>query len=896
MIAVVMVTHALALIALTFLTSLNRLPSQAIFADRHQSPASAEVTDEANRLRDRGIASFQAGQWQESIDDWKQALGLYQSMGNQVSASKLLINIGLAYRKQNNYSEALRYFEQGLRVNRELDNQDGETAALTHMGVVYDLLSQYSLALQFHRQSLELARRIDSPIREFRALGNLGIVYKKLGDYGAALDAYEQSLLLVRDADDPVNEARVLNNIGQVHRYLKNYDNALQAFAQSLILKRQLDDQQGEATTLGNIGIVYSLQENYSQALEYYQQSLELSQTSRFAVGKLRVLNNLGELYQLMGDYDTSLLYYQRSLAIATQLNLRPAQGTILSNLGLLYRANQQPSVAILFLKQAINQYEAIRADNQSLTVDLQTSYVDTVADTYRQLADLLLQQNRVLEAQRVLDLLKVQEVQDYFNNVRGNARTASGIEFYQAEQDILDQYERLQTSAIEIGQEISQLEEATIQGTLTPAEQPRLDQLLEVQDQLFLQFNEFTRSDDIQRILQQMAADESSFSIQEISSLGDNLEQLNAVLIYPLVLEDRIELIITTANAPPLRRTVKHVSRAELNSAIATFRSVLQQPTQDAKGSAYQLYRWLIEPLEEDLSRANAQTILYAPDGPLRYVPLAALYDSANASDGQWLAERFQINNITATSLQNLNTQPLTAPRILAAAFADETVTHTVNVGNQTLKFSGLPFAGIEVSILARTLSNIQTYIDNDFSLASLRSRLNTFNILHFATHASLVPRDAGESFILFGNGDRPTIRDIETWRLTRVDLVVLSACETGLGGFDNNGEQVLGLGYQFQRQGARAVVASLWQVDDGGTQTLMNAFYLAINAGYSKTEALQKAQLALINNDLSSITGEPRAAINILDTITGDPIRLKASPDHPYYWAPFILIGNGL
>lgn len=891
-----MVARALALTALTVLIPLNHVLLPTAFANSQQPETSADVTAAANRLRERGIASFRAGQWQGAIDDWQQALELYQSVGNQISASNLLINIGLAYRRQENYPEALRYFEQGLSLKRTLNDQGGEAAALTNIGIVYDLLSQYSLSLQFHRQSLAIAQRISSPIREFRALGNLGIVYKKLGDYEAALDVYEQSLLLVPQINEPANEARLLNNIGQVQRHLKNYDRALAALEQSLALKRQLGDRRGEATALNNIGIVYALQDNYPQALDYYQRSFALSQQSGFAAGKFRALNNLGELYQLLGDYDKSLVYYQRSLAIAAQLNLRPAQATILSNIGLLYRANQQPGVAILFLKQAVNQYEAIRADNQSLTADLQTSYADTVADTYRQLADLLLQQNRVLEAQRVLDLLKVQEVEEYFNNVRGNAQTASGIEFYQAEQDILNRYQQMQTSAIEIGQEISQLEDAISQETFTPADQQQLDQLFEIQDQLFSQFNQFTRNDDIQTALQQMAVDASSFSITEINSLGDNLKQLNAVLIYPLVLEDRIELIIATADSAPLRRTVNNVSRAELNSAIATFRSVLQQPTREAKSSAYQLYRWLIEPLEDDLAKANAQTILYAPDGPLRYVPLAALYDSANTEEGQWLAERFQINNITATSLQNLNAQPSTAPRILAAAFADETVTHTVNVGEKTLKFSGLPFAGIEVSILARTLSNIQTYIDNDFSLASLRSRLNTFNILHFATHASLVPKNAGESFILFGNGDRPTIRDIENWRLTRVDLVVLSACETGLGGFDNNGEQVLGLGYQFQRQGARAVVASLWQVDDGGTQALMNAFYLAINAGYSKTEALQKAQLALINNDLSSITGESRAAINVFDRSLGTPPRLQASPDHPYYWAPFILIGNGL
>lgn len=123
----------------------------------------------------------------------------------------------------------------------------------------------------------------------------------------------------------------------------------------------------------------------------------------------------------------------------------------------------------------------------------------------------------------------------------------------------------------------------------------------------------------------------------------------------------------------------------------------------------------------------------------------------------------------------------------------------------------------------------------------------------------------------------------------------MVLSACETGLGGFDNNGEQILGLGYQFQKVGARAVIASLWQVDDGGTQALMHAFYLALRNGFSKTEALQRAQQALIKDDLSWV-GETRGTLQVMDRNTGSPFNLKGHSDHPYYWAPFILIGNGL
>jgi hypothetical protein len=117
-------------------------------------------------------------------------------------------------------------------------------------------------------------------------------------------------------------------------------------------------------------------------------------------------------------------------------------------------------------------------------------------------------------------------------------------------------------------------------------------------------------------------------------------------------------------------------------------------------------------------------------------------------------------------------------------------------------------------------------------------------------------------------------------------------------IGGFDNNGEQILGLGYQFQRRGARAVVASLWQVDDGGTQLLMNEFYNALQKGHSKTAALQTAQQALISGNFSSVGGERSqdGTIVLVDTDTGLPVNVSNNLNHPYYWASFILIGNGL
>jgi CHAT domain-containing protein len=168
----------------------------------------------------------------------------------------------------------------------------------------------------------------------------------------------------------------------------------------------------------------------------------------------------------------------------------------------------------------------------------------------------------------------------------------------------------------------------------------------------------------------------------------------------------------------------------------------------------------------------------------------------------------------------------------------------------------------------------------------------------VHLATHAAFVTGQPNESFILFGNGDRVTLDDVKAWTFRNVDLFVLSACETGVGGQLGDGREILGFGYLMEQAGARAAIASLWQVSDGGTQVLMNAFYAALNNGMTKAEALRQAQIALITKDFSAV-GDSRgedAWIEMVSTRTGLSPQVSNNLSHPYYWAPFILIGNGL
>lgn len=391
------------------------------------------------------------------------------------------------------------------------------------------------------------------------------------------------------------------------------------------------------------------------------------------------------------------------------------------------------------------------------------------------------------------------------------------------------------------------------------------------------------TETEEIQRLLTEQ--NQAAIDPANLRSMQDSLRQLEqkAVLLYPIVLNDRLELILVTADAPPIRRTVP-ISRQELNRAIAAFRQALQNPNSDAATPAQQLYQWLIAPIEDDLSQAEAEAIVYAPDRQLRDIPLAALHDGEG-----WLVERFSVNNITAASLIDFDRSRPQQPNVLAAAASEGTT--DLRVGDRDYNFSPIPYAQTEVEAIAALMPNTTVLLDQDFTLQALTTQMNDYDIVHLATNGVFIPGQPEESFFLLGNSEVVTLRDISNWNLSNVDLIVLSGCDTALSGELGSGEEILGFGYQMQQAGAKAVLSSLWTVSDRATSLLMEAFYRNLSQGNQYAIALRQAQLALIQDNLVSL--QPKG----LGSIRARPALDRTSNDsHPYYWAAFVLIGNGL
>jgi CHAT domain-containing protein/tetratricopeptide (TPR) repeat protein len=890
----------------------------------------------AEQFYKTGLKYYDDGRYQESLEFYQKALSLYQKTGSLLGQANVFYKIGMAYQQLNQFHQALIFYQQALPIYQKIGSQQEMGQIFNSIGEVYESLSDYTNALSFFNQSLSIRQSINFPLDEGDTLNNIGSIYNQTSQYSNALKYYQQALKIFKDNNDKIGEATVLANLGTIYNQFGEYKLALQVYNESLITLRELGDRVSEGEVLHNIGLVYARLEDYKQALKFYEQSLKINQELKIKERELMTLNNIGfvyaklknnvraldflkkaltgfrqiddklgegntldsigQVYQNQKDYNNAFKHYQEALIIFKKIQNRANERVVLSNIGDLFKEQNQVILAIIFYKKSVNVTEAIRKELQVLSKEQQESYTKTITSTYYNLSDLLLSQDRILEAQRVLDLLKVQELDNYFHEIRGNQNTEKGVPTLKPEDKIDEGIEILLAKTINIGQEISQLQERQNHNEkLTPSEQEKLAQLLQQQGKILDNFNQFIKSPEIIALINQLKVQNFSTdmlsrfnSFNSFRKLRNNLKNLDhAVLLYPLILENRLEIILTTSDSVPIHRTVK-VTKKELNETILAFRKALKTPLEDAKKPAQKLYQWLIQPIENDLKTVQARTIIYAPDGLLRYIPLAALYDGK-----QWLIERYQINNITAESLDDLDIKPEPKMRVLAAAFIQGH--YEFKLGDQNFKFSGLPFAGPEINQLADSIPSTIKLVDKAFN-PKIADSFDSYTIVHLATHAALVVGTPTQSFILFGDGTPVTLAYIkEKWVFTNLDLIVLSACETGLGENFGTGDEILGLGYGLNNAGIRAVIASLWSVDDRGTQALMNAFYEALKTRkYSKTEALQQAQIALINSNNGGSDQQRGPSIEVISN--GVPDNVVNHLSHPYYWSPFILIGNGL
>jgi CHAT domain-containing protein len=847
-------------------------------------PIRRSVSDrsgEASTLNNIGAVYNDLGDKQKALEYYNQSLPISRIAGDRSSEANTLNNIGAVYSGLGEKQKALEYYNQSLPIHRSVGDRSGEATTLGNIGIVYSDLGEKQKALEYYSQSLPIRRSVGDRSGEATTLNNIGAVYDDLGEKQKALKYYNQSLPIRRSVGDRSGEASTLNNIGGIYSALDEKQKAVEYYNQALLSLRVVGDRLGEASTLNNIGAVYGSLGKNQKALEYYNQALSISRIVGDRSGAANTLNNIGAVYNALGEQQKALEYYNQALPILRVIGNRSIEAATLNNIAVALQSQKQPQLAIVFYKQSVMIYETLRQDIRKLPQETQKIYTKTVEGTYRYLADLLIQQNRLLEAQQVLDLLKLQEIKEYSSTTR-NSLQANEVKLNEVEQEIDKRY----GTFIAFRQKLDQC-----QGKINNVDCEKLDRDRDQQGKAFNDFLASLKSQVTDRCQKNQAENCLTPSNQFTSAASRMIAaQPGSLVIMPVVLDNKI-WILTIAENGLITRYESKVDRLTLGKKVVELRQQLETPNSDIKelqATSKQLYDWLIRPIEPTLTAAKIPPkLIFALDRVTRYIPMGVLYDGQ-----KYLTQRYPISTIL--SIETTNTSKSTIGNL------NTTNVLALGLSKAVGDFRALPSVNPELASIVQK-SGIypgQILLDRDFTRSNLSNNLKNRNILHIATHGKFDPTQPKGSFLVLGNGDKLPIADISTLDYSKLDLVVLSACQTALGNPDQDGTEIPGISSHFLNNGAASVMASLWSVDDSSTALMMQSFYRNLSQNNPKNEALRQAQLDLLKLDTAEAT---KSAIASLPRLTFDPPivplpKTTRAPgySHPYYWAPFILIGN--
>jgi CHAT domain-containing protein/tetratricopeptide (TPR) repeat protein len=813
-----------------------------------------------------GAAYGWLNQYDQAIESYEQGLATAREMKDRGSESEILKRLGGIYSFLSQSEKAFEYYNRALKITRETKDRSQEASVLSSLGSAYEGLSRYGEAIESYEQALKIARNTNEREEEGTVLNHLGSLYRTLGQRDKAIEYYELALRIKRERDRE-GEGAVINNLGMIYQELGQYQKAIEYYEHALDINRELKDREGEGTTLNNLGGTSDSLHQYEKAVTYYEQALEIAREVKDKSGEGTALNNLGLAFYSLHQYDKSISSYEQALAIIREVKDRSGESSVLGNLMQYWYALQKPRLAIFYGKQAVNTIQELRANLRGLDRGLQRSFLHSNEDTYRYLAGILISQGRLPEAQQVLRLLKEEEFSQY---MRGQPSSSTDpIDKTATEAEWEQRYLKIADQVAAIGYEYGELRERSKKSTLSPSEAQRQKQLEHELEDANAAFHKFLAQ--LYEEFGKAVGSEKVSKIKAHENLKSALGELGqgAVALYTIVGEDKYRVILITPETEVAREYP--IKRDELNKLIAEFRDVFDQaPTKSVEKDplplAQKLYKIVVGPIAEDLKQVHASTLMWSLDGTLRYLPIAALHDGE-----KYMVEKYRNEVFTLSSLLNLKDSPAGPSRRGLG----------LGVSEAHPPFKGLPAVPDELRGIIRKESVTagetgilpgERMLDKEFTLEAMKDALrsNKYQVVHIASHFTFKPNKA-ESFLLLGDNNHFTLDQIDksTQLFNQVEVLTLSACETAVGSTESEGEEVESFGELAQLKGAKAIVASLWPVADRSTKDLMEEFYrnLVSQKAMTKAEALQQAQLKLLHSE---------------------------NYHHPYFWAPFILIGN--
>ncbi|MGB3508921.1 MAG: tetratricopeptide repeat protein [Microcoleaceae cyanobacterium] len=872
---------------------------------------------EARTLNNIGLVYDDLGEKQKALENYNQSLPLLRQVGNKSGEATTLYNIGSVYDTLGEKLTALENYNQSLPLRRQVGDKKGEARTLNNIGNVYDDLGEKQTALDYYNQSLPLSQQVGDKLGEATTLSNIGSVYDALGEKQTALDFYNQSLPLKQQVGEKKGEAATLNNIGAVYYDLGEKQTALEKYNESLPLSRQVGDKSQEATTLNNIGLAYNALGEKQTALTFYNQSLPLSQQVGNKSGEATTINNIGTVYYSLGEKQKALNYFEQALPIFQQVGDRGGEANNLYNIAWLKASQNQLTESLTFIEKALEIIEDLRT--KIVAQDLRTSYFATVQGYYQFYINLLMQLHKQnpnegydskalnaserSRARSLLDILaesgadiktgvdpqllaqEKQLLQQLNTLDQARQRNTPGYDLNKLEQQIETLRNQLQQLEVKIKQNSPRYANLKYPDPLTASE---IQQQVIDKDTILLQYflgkdgsylwlvtpteissYELPKKSEIETL-----ATKFKQEIEEKKQVPETGDQLSQILLSPVAskLEKKRLLIVGDGilntipfaalplTSPPAPLLQGEGGKAEEGGQIA---STL------AGGNEGGQYQPLIVNHEiVTLPSASSIDILREQVKGRTPAPkkVAVIADPVFEDNDDRLQIASQPKKETETENNDLTRMALKRSKSM---FDDG------NYLGSSLNRLKATRQEAE-AILALVPDNLEQ-LSLDFNAnreTAINPNLGEYQIVHFATHGLLnetQPELSGLVLSLYDEAGKSTpgflqLNDIFNLNLP-AELVVLSACETGIGE-EIRGEGLVSLTRGFMYAGAKRVVVSLWSVEDNSTSELMQNYYRKIlETGKNPVEAMRETQLEMLSSE-----------------------NWKA----PYYWAPFVVQGE--
>jgi CHAT domain-containing protein len=805
---------------------------------------SAKTTTEQQRilaqtLDIQGQLLQKTGQSQEALNTWAQAARLYpQSANGQLHLN--LINQAQAMQDLGMYPRACQTLLEILGLsNAECHISEAEIAKLQQQ-------------ILGNRQN----------IYQGKALISLGNVMRIIGDFSAAETILQASLAIAQTNNLPEDESKVLLNLGNTELALANRATEVANRRQAGIYRgKALEKYQAayeKAVSLSSPGsailqvksqlnqlelliaeqkwtkaealispIKFSLthlplsRETIYTRVSYTKNSLCLQQKQSSCLSP--ITPNLSSVDEV--SFQEAIQTLNSVAQDAAQLEDQRTKSYILGLIGRLYESRQDWNTASKYTQDAL-QY-SWQAQAPELTYQWQW------------------QQGRLLKAQGKTEAARTAYAQS-LANLRSLRRdlvainTENQFNFRESTEPVYREYVSLL---------LQRQDNADIP-------QKNLELARETIDSLQLA--------ELENFLRLVCLDAKPVVIDDITDKQDP----TAALIYPIVLQDRLEIIV---KLPENKDLLHYTTKIEKNIV----EEILGELTQELSlanpnniridprvyervilSNAQILYKWLLAPAEKDLAQSQTTTLVFVLDSALQNIPMSVLHNGE-----KYVIEQYNIAGAPGLQLTDFQTFRDKKPGTLIGALSE-------TPKGREQEFSPLPFVVKEVQEIKSQVPSSTELLNPSFTNAGLKNRLNSlpFSVVHLATHGQFSSQ-SDDTFILTWD-DRLNLNQLNSLLRSRdqqpIELLVLSACETVKG----DRRAALGLAGVAVRAGTRSTLATLWQVNDQSTALFMSQFYQALMGNnMSKAAAVRQAQLALLNN-----------------------------PEYksPYYWAPYVLLGK--